>query len=173
MPSNCGAGEDSWKSLGQQWVNLKGAQPWIFTRRTDAEAKAPVFWSSDGNRQLIGKVPDAGKDWGQKEKMVSEDEMAGQHHRCNEHELGQTLGDGEGQGGLVRCSPWGGRVGHDRATEQHLNPSSLSFPCSVHKSVLYVCISIPALQIDFFFKERIKEPYIIVCQNRRLKTIFF
>ena len=48
---------------------------------------------------LVGKVPDAGKDWEQKEKMVSEDEMAGQHHWCNEHELGQTLGDGEGQGG--------------------------------------------------------------------------
>ena len=58
------------------------------------------------NRQLIGKVPDAGKDRGE-EKRVSEDEMAGQHHQCNEHEFGQTLGDGEGQGGMVCCSPWG------------------------------------------------------------------
>ena len=56
--------------------------------------------------QLTGKVPDAGKDWGQKEKSVSEAEMAGWHHQCKEHELGQTLGDGEGQGGLVCCSPW-------------------------------------------------------------------
>ena len=46
--------------------------------------------------QLIGKVPDVGKDWGQKEKGMSEDEMAGWHHWCNGHELGQTLGDGEG-----------------------------------------------------------------------------
>ena len=84
---------------------------------------------------------------------MSEDEMAEQHHRCDEHELGQTLGDGEGQGGLARCSPWGGRVRHDWAPEQHLNPPSLSFPCSVHESVLYVCISIPALQIDFFLKK--------------------
>ena len=68
-------------------VNLKGNQPWIFTGRTDAEAEAPVFWSSDVNRQLIGKVPDAGKDWGQKEKRASEDEMAGWHHWCNTHEL--------------------------------------------------------------------------------------
>ena len=45
-------------------VNLKGNQPWIFTGSTDAEAEAPVFWSSDVNSQLIGKVPDAGKDWG-------------------------------------------------------------------------------------------------------------
>ena len=43
----------------------------------------------------------------QKEQRASEDEMAGQHHQCNEHELGQILGDGEGQGGLVCCSPWG------------------------------------------------------------------
>ena len=78
-------------------VNLKGDQPWIFTGRTEAEA--PVFWLSDVNRWLIGKVPDAGKDWGQKEKRVSEDEVAGRHHQCNEHELGQTLGGAKGQGG--------------------------------------------------------------------------
>ena len=59
------------------------------------------------NRQLTGKVPDAGKDRGQKEKRASEDEMAGWHHRCNEHELGQTPRDGKGQGGLACCSPWG------------------------------------------------------------------
>ena len=58
-------------------VNLKGDQLWIFTRRTDAEAETPVFWSSDVNSWLTGKVPDAGKDWGQKEKRASEDEMAG------------------------------------------------------------------------------------------------
>ena len=86
-------------------VNLKGDQPWIFTGRTDAEVS--VFWSSDSNRWLIGKVPDAGKDQGQKKKKASEDETAGQHHWCNEHELGQTPGNGEGQGDLACCSPWG------------------------------------------------------------------
>ena len=59
-------------------VNLKGDQPQIFTRRTDAEA--PVFWSSDANKRLTGKVPDDGKDGGQKEKRTTEDEMAGWHH---------------------------------------------------------------------------------------------
>ena len=59
------------------------------------------------NRRLIGKVHDTGKDGVQKEQRASEDEMAGQHHQCNEHELGQILGDGKGQGGLVCCSPWG------------------------------------------------------------------
>ena len=60
-------------------VNLKGNQAGMFSRRTDTEAEAPVFWSSDTNRWLIGKVPGAGKDWGQ-EKRVAEDEMVGRHH---------------------------------------------------------------------------------------------
>ena len=53
------------------------------------------------NRQLIEKVPDAGKDQGQKEKRASEDEMVGWHHWCSEHELRETLGDGEVQGSLA------------------------------------------------------------------------
>ena len=68
--------------------------------RTDAEAENQVFWSPDANSRLIGKVPDAGKDWGQKEK-ASKEEMAGWHHRCNGCELQQTLGNGEGQGDLA------------------------------------------------------------------------
>ena len=87
-------------------ANLKGDQPWIFTERTDAEAEAPIIWSSDALRWLIGKILDAGKDWGQKVKRVPEDEMAGWHHQCNGHELGQTLGGGEGQGRLLCYSPW-------------------------------------------------------------------
>ena len=75
-------------------VNFKGDQPWIFTGRTDAEA--PVFWLSDMNRWLIGKVPDSGKDWGLKEKRMSEDEMTGWHHQYNACEFGQILGDDEG-----------------------------------------------------------------------------
>ena len=84
-------------------INLKGDQTRIFTEKTDAEA--PVFWSSDVNSWLIGKVPDDGTDWGQKER-VSEDQRAGWHHWCNGHELGKTSGDSEGQRGLVCCSPW-------------------------------------------------------------------
>ena len=72
----------------------------------EAEAEAPVFWSPDAFSQLTGKVPDAGKDRGQKEKRASDNEMAGCHNRCNGHKLGQTLGDSEEQGGLSCCSPW-------------------------------------------------------------------
>ena len=78
MLSNCGV-EDSWESLGLQGdqVSPKGNQPWIFIGRNDAdaEAEAPILWPSDVKSWLIGKDPDAGKDWGQKEKRAEEDEL--------------------------------------------------------------------------------------------------
>ena len=61
-------------------VNPKGNQPWIVIGRTDAEAEAPILWPPDRKRQLIGKDPDAGEDWGQEEKRVTEDEMVGWHY---------------------------------------------------------------------------------------------
>ena len=88
-------------------VNLKGNWPWIFTGRTDAGAEALIFWLPNGKSRLIGKDSDAGKDWGQEEKGATEDEMVGWHHRLNGHEFEQTLGDGEGQGSLACCCPWG------------------------------------------------------------------
>ena len=56
-------------------VNLKENQLWIFTGRTDAKAEALILWPPDVKSQLIGKDPDAGKDWRQKKKGVTEDEM--------------------------------------------------------------------------------------------------
>ena len=85
-------------------VNPKGNQHWIFMGRSDA--KAPVLWPPDVKSQLIGKDPDAGKDWGQEEKGMTEDEMVGWHHWLNGQEFEQTQGDSEGQGGLACCSPW-------------------------------------------------------------------
>ena len=67
--------------------------------------------------QLIGKDPDAGKDWGQEEKGATENELVGWHHWLNGHEFKQTLGDSEGQGSLVCCRLWGGKES-DLATEQ-------------------------------------------------------
>ena len=63
-----------------QPVNLIGNQSWIFIGRTDAEAETPVFWPPDAKNQLIGKDPDAGKDWRWEEKGVTEDELVGWHH---------------------------------------------------------------------------------------------
>ena len=80
MLLNCGVGEDSWKSLGLkeiQSVHPKGNQSWIFIGRTDAEAETPILWPPDAKNWLIGKDPDAGKDWRQEEKGTTENEILG------------------------------------------------------------------------------------------------
>ena len=76
-------------------VNPKENQPWIFIRSTDAEAEVPILWPPDGNSWLIGKDPDVGKDWGQEDKGMTEDEMVGWHHRHNRHGFGWTPGVGD------------------------------------------------------------------------------
>ena len=72
-------------------VDPKGNQPWIFIGRTDAEAEALIIWPPDGKNQLLGKDPDAGKDWDQEEKGETEDEMTGWYHWLNGLEFEQTL----------------------------------------------------------------------------------
>ena len=79
-------------------VNCKGNQPWIFIGMTDAEA--PILRPPDAKNWIIGKDSDAGNDWRQGEKGVTEDEMVGWHHWLNGHEFEQAPGDGEGQGNL-------------------------------------------------------------------------
>ena len=88
-------------------LNPKWNQSWIFIGMTDAEAETPVLWPLDVKNWLIRKDTDAGKHWRQEEKGTIEDEMAGWHHRLNGHEFEWTPGVGDGQGGLVCCSPWG------------------------------------------------------------------
>ena len=94
----------------------KGNQSWIFIGRTDTKAETPIFWPPDVKNWLTGKDPDAGKDWRREEKGMTEDEMVGWHHRLNGYEFEQVSGLGDGQGGLVCCSPRGHRVWHDWAT---------------------------------------------------------
>ena len=98
-------------------VNPKGNQPWIFTGKADAKPEAQILWPPDVKSWLIGKDPEAGKDWRQ-EKGATEDEMVGWHHQLNRHQFEQTLGDSEEQGSLAYCSSWGCRVKHDLLTEQ-------------------------------------------------------
>ena len=90
-----------------QPANPKENQSWIFIGRTNAEAETPILWQSDGKNRLVGKDPDAGKDWRQEEKRVTEDEVIGWYHRLHGHDFEQTLGDTEGQGSLACCSPCG------------------------------------------------------------------
>ena len=90
-----------------QPVTPKGNQSWIFIGRTDAETETPILWPPDVKNWLIGKDLAAGKDWRQKEKGMTEDKMVGWQHQFTGHEFEQVPGDGEGQGSLACCSPWG------------------------------------------------------------------
>ena len=94
-------------------VNPKGNQLWIFIGRTDDEGVAPILWPPHVKSWLIGKDPDAGKDWKQEEKGITEDKMVGWHHLLDGHEILQALGDGEGQGslqtavhGVIKSQTW-------------------------------------------------------------------
>ena len=89
-----------------QPVHPKGNQSWVFIGTTDAEAETPILWPPDAKNWLIWKDPDAGKDLKQ-EKGMAEDKMVGWHYWLNGHEFEQTLGVGDGQRGMVCCSPWG------------------------------------------------------------------
>ena len=86
-----------------QPVHPKGDQSWVFIGRTDAKAEIPILWPPHVKNWLIGKDPDAGKDGGQEEKGVTEDNMVGWHHWLDGHEFEWTLGVGDGHWGLVCC----------------------------------------------------------------------
>ena len=103
-----------------QPVHPKGSQSWIFIGRTDAEAEAPILWPPDAKNWLIGKDPEAGKDWRQEKGMI-EDEMVGWHHWLG---FEQALGVDDGQGSLECCSPWGRK---ESDTTEQLNWTELSY----------------------------------------------
>ena len=105
MLLNCGVGELDCKEI--QPVHSKGDQPWMFFGRNDTKAETPMLWSPHVKSWLIGKDPDARRDWGQEEKGTTEDEMAGWHHPLDGCEFEWTLGVRDGQGGLARCSSCG------------------------------------------------------------------
>ena len=97
-----------------------------FIRRTDAEAEAPILWPPDVKNWLTGKEPDARKVWRQEEE-IREDEMVGWHHQLKGYEFEQTPGDGEGQGGLACCRPWGHK--ESDMTERLNNNKGMNLIC--------------------------------------------
>ena len=90
-----------------QPVHSEGDQPWDFFGRNYAKAETPVLWPPHVKNWLTGKDSDDGRDWGQEEKGITEDEMAGWHHRLDGRESEWTLKIGDGQGGLESCNSWG------------------------------------------------------------------
>ena len=127
MVLNCGVGEDSWESLGLQGDPTSPfwrRSAWDFFGRNDAKAETPVHWAPDVKSWLIGKDSDAGRDWGQKEKGTTEDEMAGWHHWLDGRESDWTPGVGDGQGGLACCNSWGRK---ESDTTEQLNWTELNY----------------------------------------------
>ena len=90
-----------------QPVHSAGDQPWDFFGGNDAKAETPVLWPPHAKSWLIGKESDSERDWGQEEKWMTEDEMAGWDHWLDGRESEWTPGVGDGQGGLVCWDPWG------------------------------------------------------------------
>ena len=110
MLLNCGVGEDSLENpldfKEVQLVHPKGDQSWVFIGKTNAKAETPILCPPHAKSWLIGKDSDAGRDWGQEEKGMTKDEMAGWHHGLDECESEWTLGVGDGQAGLACCNSW-------------------------------------------------------------------
>ena len=90
-----------------QPVHPKGDQSWDFFGRNDAKAETPVLLPPHAKSWLLGEDSDAGRDWGQEEKGMTEDEIVGWHHQLNVREFVWTPRVGDGQGGLVCCNSWG------------------------------------------------------------------
>ena len=100
-----------------------GDHPWDFFGRTDAKAETPVLWPPHGKSWLIGKDSDAGRDWGQEEKGMTQNDSAGWHHWLDGHESEWILWVGDGQGGLACCDSWGRK---ESDTTERLISSDLS-----------------------------------------------
>ena len=111
-----------------QPVHSEGDQSLVFIGRTDVGAETPILWPPHAKSWLIGKYPDAGKDWRQEDKGTMEDEIFGWHHQLDGHEFEQTPGVGAKQGSLMCCSPWGHKesvISTDWGTEMIIDKRTL------------------------------------------------
>ena len=141
--------ESPWDCKKIQPVHSEGDQPWDFFGSNDAKAESPVLWPPHVKSWLIGKDSDAGRDWGQEEKGMTEDEIAGWHHWLDEHEFGWTPGVDDRQGGRACCSSWGHK---ESDTTEWLNWTELGVLCS-DKIMRLVCLC-PSWYIGKLFKRR-------------------
>ena len=134
-------------------VNHKGNQSWIFIIKTDVEAETPILQPPDVKNWLIGKDPDAGKDWRWEEKGMTEDEMVGWHHHLDGHDFEQAPGVGDRQGSLPSYNAWGHK---ESDTTERLNWTELNLYVMSH--FFFVCFKILFLLLTF-------EIFIIMCIN--------
>jgi len=133
--------KEHWRMKSTEWernLHSRYLQRWItyvqiciseytiktMSIRNDAEAETPVLWPPHAKSWLIGKDSDAGRDWGQEEKGMTEDEMVGWHHWLDGRESEWTPGVGDGQGGLACCNSWGHK---ESDTTERLNWTELNW----------------------------------------------
>ena len=131
-----------------QPVHSEGDQSWVFIGRSDVEAATPILWPFNVKSWLIWKDPDAGKDWGQEEKGMTEDEMVGRHHRLDGHGFGWAPGVDDGQRGLACCGSWGHK---ESDTTEQLNWTEL-IQESGGRLFFQKCLAICFLRIFIFLK---------------------
>ena len=161
MLLNCGVGETlesplDWKEI--QPVHSKGDQSWVFFGRNYAKAETPILWLPHAKSWLIGKDPDAGRDWRREEKGTTEDEMAGWHHWLDGHEFGWTLGVGDGQGGLVCWDSWGHKESDptERLNWTELNiPLYITFSLFIYPLMNLGCFHILAIMDNGAVKKKV------------------
>ena len=150
-----------------QPVNSEGDQPWDFFGRNEAKAETPVLSPTHAKSWLIGKDSDAGRDWGQDEKGMTEDEMARWHHRLDGLESEWTLGVDDGQGGLACCNSWGCK---ESDTTEFLNWTEVYYIhiiCSLLEAQLCSIHSTPS----WSNKGRIQENFIELSEIHCLKCL--
>ena len=141
-----------------QPVHSEGDQPWDFFGRNDAKAETPILWPPHVESWLIGKDPDAGRDWGQEEKGMTEDEMDRWHHWLDERESEWTPGVGDGQGGLVGCYSWGHK---ESDTTERLNWTELVLLFKAKISLLVFCLDDLFIGSCYCFTTKIL-PYMFI-----------
>ena len=132
-------------------VNPKGNQSWIFIGRTYAEAKVPILWPLGVKSWLIRNDPGPGKDRRQEEKGTTEDKIVEWHHWLNGHEFEQAPRDGEGQGSLAWCSPWGCKESDMTERLNHNNkPVRMERQCT-HPERDYIPILLGIFHLEIYF----------------------
>ena len=128
---------------------LKEISPGCSLKGLMLKLKLQYSGPPDAKSWFIGKDPDAGKDWGQEEKGMTEDEMVGWHHPLNGHVFGWTLGVGDGQGGLACCGSWGRK---ESDTTERLNWTELKHRASQRKEILG--IKAKSIKFSIFKRKR-------------------
>ena len=152
-----------WTARRSNQSILKEISPGCSLEGLVLKLKLRILWPPHAKSWLFGKDPYAGRNWGQEEKGMTEDEMAGWHHQLDGHEFGWTPGIGDEQGGLAWCNSWGRRVGHDWATELNVSEGNtllLSFSFQSFKNGLHSGVAMATCVLGALRRDLVHLPWV-------------